>query len=64
VGYTLYQVRNVHLDKITFHDRKTTDWEFYKDILKVNLKVAPHYIHSIQDLELVVEGLHQSVLTS
>lgn len=31
--YVLFQVWNEHVDKITFHDTKRTDWESYNDDL-------------------------------
>jgi hypothetical protein len=41
--YILFQVWNEHVDKITFHDTKRTDWESYNDDLTVDLEATLHY---------------------
>jgi hypothetical protein len=55
--YILFQIGNVEITKVTFHDPKRTDWKSYVEDLTVNLEAAPRYIRSIQDVELAADWL-------
>jgi hypothetical protein len=50
--------------KPTFANPKRTDWEFYKDNLKVNFEVTPCYKCSVENTELVIDWLQQSTRSS
>jgi hypothetical protein len=52
------------VEKYTFRDHNRTDWESYKNDRKVNLEVALRYMSSTADVELAVDWLQQSILTS
>jgi hypothetical protein len=60
--YILFQIGNVEITRVTFRDPKKTDWRSYEDLI-VNLEAAPHYVCSVQDVELAVEWFQQSILS-
>jgi hypothetical protein len=38
--YILFQIGNVKVEKVTFHDPRRNDWEYYKDHIKVKLEAG------------------------
>jgi hypothetical protein len=62
--HMLFQIGNVEITQVTFRDPKRTDWKSYEEDLIVNLHAAQRYIRSVQDAELAVDWLQQSILVS
>jgi hypothetical protein len=62
--YILFQIGNVENTKITFRDPKKTGWKSYVEDLTVNLGSIPRYLHSVQDVELAIDWVQQSILSS
>jgi hypothetical protein len=50
--------------KVTFRNPKRTNWESYKNDLRVNLEVILQNIHSVHDVELTVEKVEQVIISS
>jgi hypothetical protein len=62
--YTVFQVGDLEVTRLTYHNPKRTNWESYRENLKVNLGVVPRVIHSVRDVELAVDSLQQATLSS
>jgi hypothetical protein len=62
--YILFQTGNIEITRVTFHDPKRTGWKSYEEDVIVNLEAERHYAHSVQGVELAVDWLQQSILSS
>jgi hypothetical protein len=62
--YTVFQVGDLEVTRLTYCNPKRTNWESYQEELKVNLGVVPRVIHSVQDVELAVDMLQLAILSS
>jgi hypothetical protein len=60
----LFQIGNAEITRITFCDPKGNEWKSYEEDLIVNFKATPCYVCSVQDVELAVDWLQQSILLS
>jgi hypothetical protein len=62
--YIVFQVGDLEVTRLTHHNPKRTNWESYREDLKVNLGAVPRVIHSVQDVELAVDMLQWAILSS
>jgi hypothetical protein len=62
--YILFQVGDVEISRITYRNSKRTDWETYREDLKINLGVVPRVVHLVQDVDLAVYLVQQAILSS
>lgn len=58
-----FQIHNIQVEKVVFHDPKRTEQESYKDDFRVNLYATPCYICLLQGAELAADWLQQSILS-
>jgi hypothetical protein len=54
-GYIVFQVGDLEVTRLTYHNPKRTNWESYQEDLKVNLGVVPRVTYSVRDVELAVD---------
>ena len=62
--HIVFQVGDLEVTRLTYHNPKRTNWESYQEDLKVNLWVVPRVIHSGLDVELAVDMFQQAFLSS
>jgi hypothetical protein len=62
--YIAFQVGDLEVTRLTDCNPTRTNWESYREDLKVNLGVVPRVIHSVRDVELAVDLLQQATLLS
>jgi hypothetical protein len=62
--YIVFQVGDLEVTRLTYRNPKGTNWESYREDLKVNLGVVPRVVHSVQNVELAVDLLQQAILSS
>jgi hypothetical protein len=62
--YTQFQVSDIEISKITYRNPRRTNWESYREDLKVNLGAVPRVVHSVRDVELAVDLVQQAILSS
>jgi hypothetical protein len=62
--YIVFQVGDLEVIRLTYRNPKTTNWESYREDIKLNLGVVPRVIHSVRDVELAVDMLQQANLSS
>jgi hypothetical protein len=62
--YILFQVCDLEISRITYHNPKRTNWESYWEDLKVNLGAVPRVVHLVRDVELAVNLVQQAILSS
>jgi hypothetical protein len=62
--YILFQVGDLDISRITYHNPKRTNWESYREDLKVNLGAVPRVVHLVRDVELAVDLVQQAILSS
>jgi hypothetical protein len=55
---------DLEVTRLTYCTPKRTNWDSYREDLKVNLGVVPRVIHSVRDVELAVDLLQQAILLS
>ena len=61
--YTVLQVGDdLLVPRLAYSNPKRTNWESCRKVLEVNLGIVPRVTHLTQDLELVVDMLHQAIL--
>jgi hypothetical protein len=58
--YVVFQVGDLEVTRLTYHNPKRTN----REDLKVNLGVVPRVIHPVRDGELDVDMLQQAILSS
>jgi hypothetical protein len=61
---TVFQVGDLEVTRLTYCNPKRTNWESYREDLKVNLGVVPRVIHLVRDVELAVDMLQHAILLS
>jgi hypothetical protein len=47
-GYICFQVGNISINQVTYRNPRRTNWESYKDDLKVNLETLPRKMRTIR----------------
>jgi hypothetical protein len=62
--YIVFQVGDLQVTRLTYHNHKRTSCESYREDLQVNLGVVPRAMHSVRDAELAVDMLQQTILSS
>jgi hypothetical protein len=62
--YIVFQVGDLEVTRLTYRDLKRTNWESYREDLKVNLGVVPRVIQPVRDVELAVDKLQLAILSS
>jgi hypothetical protein len=62
--YIEFQVGDLEVTSLIYHNPKRNNWESYWEDLKANLGVVPRVIYSVQDVELAVDLLQQAILSS
>jgi hypothetical protein len=62
--YIYFKVRNLELGKIKFGNPKVTERETDNNDIKVNIEAAPRCICSVEDAELAVDWLQESIISS
>jgi hypothetical protein len=59
-----FQIGNIDITRVTFRDPKRTNWESYKDNLKVNLGTMTRKIRMIRDIDLAADQLQRAIILS
>jgi hypothetical protein len=59
----LFQIDDLEISRITYRNPKRTNWESYREDLKVNHGAVPRVEHSVQDMELAVDLVQQAILS-
>jgi hypothetical protein len=62
--YIYFQICNILINQVTYKNRRRTNWESYKDNLKVNLETLPHNMRTIKDIDGSVDQLQWAVISS
>ena len=62
--YVPFQVGDLEVTRVIYHDPKRTNWESSQGNLKASLGVLPKAIHLVQEVELAVDKLQQAILLS
>jgi hypothetical protein len=62
--YICFQIGNIDIAKVTSRDPKRTNWESYKDNLKVNYGTMTGKIRMIWDIDLAVDQLQRAIILS
>ena len=58
------QISNFTVDQVTYRNPKRTNWDSYKDDLKVNLETISRNICTINDVDQSVDQLQQAIISS
>jgi hypothetical protein len=58
-----FQTGNTATTIVTFRDHKRTNWESYKDHLRLNPETTSQSICMIRDKDLAVDQLHQAIMS-
>jgi hypothetical protein len=53
----VFQVGDLEVTRLTYHNPKKINWEAYREDLKVNLGVVSRGIHLMWDVELAADML-------
>ncbi|PNF13587.1 hypothetical protein B7P43_G18191 [Cryptotermes secundus] len=59
-----FEISNITVDQTTYRNPKRTNWESYKDDLKVNLEIISRNIRTIKDDDRSVDQLQQAIISS
>jgi hypothetical protein len=62
--YIVFQVGHLEVTMLIYRNPKRTNWESYRQDLKVNIGVVPRVIHSVWDAELAADLLQHAILLS
>jgi hypothetical protein len=62
--YICFQIGNITANQITFRDPRRTNWNSYKNNLRVNLETMSRRIHTIRDMDRSVDQLQQAIILS
>jgi hypothetical protein len=62
--HIVFQVGDLEVTRLTYRNPKRTNWESYREDLKVNLGVVPRVIHLVRDVQLAVDLFQQAILLS
>jgi hypothetical protein len=55
--YLCFQIGNITTERVTFRNPRRTNWESYKDDLKMNLEITSRRIRTIRDADRSVDQL-------
>jgi hypothetical protein len=59
--YICFRIANITINQVTCRNPKRTNWESYKDKLKVNLDTISRSIRKIRDTDRSVDQLRQAI---
>jgi hypothetical protein len=62
--YIYFQTHNIKVEKSTYRNPQRTNWESYKDELKVNLGTISRNICTIKDVDWSVDRLQRAIVSS
>jgi hypothetical protein len=62
--FILFQIRSGDITGVTFCDPKRSDSKSYEDDLILNFEATPHYVCSVQDAELAIDWMQESMPSS
>jgi hypothetical protein len=62
--YICFQIGNVSVNQVTFRKPRRTNWESYKENLKVNLETVSRRICTIMDIDWSADQLQQVIILS
>jgi hypothetical protein len=62
--YICFQIDNISINQVTFRNPKKTNWESYKDDLKVNLETVSRRTRMITDTDRSVDQLQRAIISS
>jgi hypothetical protein len=62
--YICFQISNISINQVTFRNPRRTNWESYKDDLKVNLETLSRRICMIKDIDRSVDQMQQAIISS
>jgi hypothetical protein len=62
--YICFQIGNIKINQVTFRDPRRTNWESYKDNLKVNMETISRRICMKRDTDQSVDQLQQAIILS
>jgi hypothetical protein len=62
--YKYFQVGNISINQVTVRNPRRTNWELYKDDLKLNLEMLSRRIRTIKDIDRSVDQLQQAIISS
>jgi hypothetical protein len=62
--YTLFQIGDLQVTRVIYHDPDRTNWEFHWEDLKANLGLVPRVIHFMWNVQLAVNMVNQAILSS
>jgi hypothetical protein len=62
--YTCFHTGNITTNQVTFRNLNRTNWESYKDNVKVNLEIILRSICTIRDTDQSVDQLQQAIILS
>jgi hypothetical protein len=59
-----FEIGNISIIQVTFRNPRRTNWESYKDNLKVNLETLSRRTHTIKDTDRSTEHLQRAIISS
>jgi hypothetical protein len=62
--FICFQIGNISINQVTFRNPRRTNWELYKDDLKVNLEILSRRIRTIKDTDQSVDQLPWAIISS
>jgi len=62
--YTLLQAGDLQVSRLIYSGPKRTNWESYREDIKVRLGFVPRVMHTVRDIELALGMLRQAILRS
>jgi hypothetical protein len=61
--YICFQIGNISINKVTFRNSRRTNWDSYKDDLKVNLETLPRRKRTIKNIGRTLDQLQRSIIS-
>jgi hypothetical protein len=62
--YICFEIGNITINQVTFRNPRRTNWESYKDKLKVNVGTLPHRLCTIKDVDRSVDQMQRAIISS
>jgi hypothetical protein len=62
--YICFHIYDIKVEQCTYRNPKRTNWESYKDDLKVNLGTISRNIRTIKDVDRSVDQLQRAIISS
>jgi hypothetical protein len=62
--YIFFQIGIITTNQVTFRDPRRTNWESYKENLKVSLETISRSIRMIRDTDRSIDQLQQAIILS